>query len=599
MLRTVLAIPPSILKPALAARFFSWSWGWAFIFFLSAVIHSEAQETHLLTGRILPVFDGQPLALGTLALTSKGGQTLSVERCDFLLSGLALQKDSGEWITAKNWAAYIGIGEGRTDFSMGRVPVGRYSRIRFHVGLEPDLNGAEAGQYPAGHPLNPAVNGLHWSWLGGYVFLALEGRWKDETLGLTGFSYHLASSRCLMTVELPVDLDLHADTRLTLKCDVAQMLGQQRFSRDTMSTHSREGDELAALLCRQVEKSFSVDSLASAPPIPAAPPAAHRVALNPQATLHPFRLPRYLPIPVLPGDNPLTEEGIALGRALFRDPQLSCNGSQSCATCHDPGHGLSDARSASPGAEGQAGRRHAMPLSNLAWKSAFFWDGRAASLREQVLQPIENPSEMHETLPHVVEKLSRDARYPKLFQAAFGTEAIDGDLLARALEQYLLTLQAHQARFDRVMRGEVKFSEDEQSGFDLFHTEYDPRRGLRGADCFHCHGGPLFRSVAFANNGLDGEFKKDGGRSEVTHREADLGKFAVPSLRNVAQTGPYMHDGRFQTLEEVIDHYSTGVKRSATLDPNLAKHPDGGVHFSEAEKRSLIAFLRTLTEDSP
>ena len=146
-----------------------------------------------------------------------------------------------------------------------------------------------------------------------------------------------------------------------------------------------------------------------------------------------------------------------------------------------------------------------------------------------------------------------------------------------------------------MLAGTAKFTEDEQRGFELFHTEYDPRREQFGADCFHCHGGPLFQSQTFANNGLDAEFK-DLGRYEATRKDGDKGKFAVPSLRNVAVTGPYMHDGRFKTLNEVVAHYSSGVKRSATLDPNLAKHPGGGVPLSQADQRELAAFLKTLTD---
>src|SRR5438093_6457382 len=170
------------------------------------------------------------------------------------------------------------------------------------------------------------------------------------------------------------------------------------------------------------------------------------------------------------------------------------------------------------------------------------------------------------------------------------------DRTARALEQFLLTQVSCDSKFDRVIQGEAKFTDEEQRGFELFHTEYDPRREQFGADCFHCHGGPLFQSQNFANNGLDSEFE-DLGRYAATKREGDQGKFAVPSLRNVEVTGPYMHDGRFKTLEEVVEHYSTGVKRTATLDPNLAKHPDGGVPLSQADKQALVAFLKTLTDE--
>ena len=200
---------------------------------------------------------------------------------------------------------------------------------------------------------------------------------------------------------------------------------------------------------------------------------------------------------------------------------------------------------------------------------------------------------------HVVSYRDSEASkecYPALFANAFGTTEVSADRIARALEQFLLTQISCDSKFDRVMNGEASFSEEEQRGFELFHTEYDPRREQFGADCFHCHGGPLFQSQAFANDGLDAEFT-DLGRFTVTRKEGDKGKFAVPSLRNVEVTGPYMHDGRFKTLEEVIEHYSTGVKRSATLDPNLAKHPDGGVPLSDSDKRALVAFLKTLTDE--
>jgi cytochrome c peroxidase len=222
-------------------------------------------------------------------------------------------------------------------------------------------------------------------------------------------------------------------------------------------------------------------------------------------------------------------------------------------------------------------------------------------LREQVLQPIQNPIEMHQSLTNLVKKLA-DAgptpsapNYPALFTAAFGAPEITAEKIALALENYLLTLTSFDAKFDRVLRGEEKFTAEEQRGFELFSTEYDPRRGQFGADCFHCHGGPLFQSQAYANNGSDGAFQ-DVGREKVTGKASDRGKFAVPSLRNIALTAPYMHDGRFRTLEDVIEHYSTGIPRSPTLDPNLAKHPDGGVPLSAADKQALVAFLKTLTD---
>jgi len=237
-----------------------------------------------------------------------------------------------------------------------------------------------------------------------------------------------------------------------------------------------------------------------------------------------------------------------------------------------------------------------MPLFNLAWKPSFFWDGRAASLREQVLIPIEDHRELNEDLANVVTKLEADPAYKAGFAEAFGGPGISSERLAIALETFLLSLVSHDSKFDRARRGEATLTDLEQRGFELFMTEREPRSGQFGGDCFHCHGGALFTDHQFRNNGLLID-AADPGRGEVTGLALDQGTFSTPSLRNIALTAPYMHDGRFATLEEVLDHYSAGVQRTRTLDPNLAKHPDGGLGLSPEEKRALIAFLRTLTDD--
>ena len=186
--------------------------------------------------------------------------------------------------------------------------------------------------------------------------------------------------------------------------------------------------------------------------------------------------------------------------------------------------------------------------------------------------------------------------YPALFTEAFGSPEITAEKISLALEQFVLTLTSFDSKFDRALRGEAKFTQPEQRGFELFMTEYEPRSGRFGADCFHCHGGALFSDHQFHNNGLDA-VPLDLGRFLVTTNAGDRGKFSTPSLRNIALTAPYMHDGRFKTLEEVVEHYSTGLKRSATLDPNLAKHPDGGVRLMVEDQRALVAFLNTLTDE--
>ena len=235
-----------------------------------------------------------------------------------------------------------------------------------------------------------------------------------------------------------------------------------------------------------------------------------------------------------------------------------------------------------------------MPLFNLAWKSSFFWDGRAPSVREQVMHPLADPVEMGGPPAAAAERVAAAPGYPEAFRAAFGDTDVTTNRVARALEQFVLSLVSTDAKFDRVRKGLDRFTDEEQRGFELFHTEFDPRAGLRGADCFHCHGGPLFSNHSFANNGLDAAFP-DRGRAEATGRPGDEGRFAVPSLRNVALTAPYMHDGRFATLEEVVDHYDHGLAQHPTLDPNLAKHPLAGIRLDESDRRALVAFLKTLT----
>jgi cytochrome c peroxidase len=401
-----------------------------------------------------------------------------------------------------------------------------------------------------------------------------------------------------MTVELPVALELNEDKSLVLTLDLAGLF-TQKMAEDNTSTHSRRGDELATLLCVAVEKAFSVASVKTLEnPLPQGEAKGDAPLRAVVTHPYPFTFSMRFPRPDLPRDNPLTKEGVELGRRLFFEKKLSVNDQQSCASCHQPAHAFSDAgKRFSAGAEGRAGSRNAMSLFNLAWKRSFFWDGRANSLRQQVLMPIQNTIEMHQSLDHVIAKLAATPEYPALFAGAFGSPGITTNRLALALEQFVLTRISCDSKLDRALQGAAQLTDEEKRGFELFMTEYDPRRGLRGADCFHCHGGPFFQSQGFANNGLDANFS-DLGRGAITGREWDKGRFAVPSLRNVELTGPYMHDGRFQTLEEVVAHYCTGVKRSETLDPNLAKHPDGGVPLSAADQKALVAFLKTLTDES-
>jgi len=308
-----------------------------------------------------------------------------------------------------------------------------------------------------------------------------------------------------------------------------------------------------------------------------------------------------LPQPALPADNPLTEEGVMLGRMLFYDKALSRGESQACATCHSQQSAFVDTDKAlSLGVEELAGNRNSMALINLAWHyNGFFWDGRAATLREQALLPIQDELEMDETLSNVLQKLSDNPVYPDQFEKAFGDDAITNDRIGLAIEQFMITLISNNSRYDQSVRGEITLTESEQRGQELFFRESNPNGETKGADCFHCHGGSLFTNNDLMNNGLDSDEEfTDLGFYDVTGDENDKAKFKVPSLRNVGVTGPYMHDGRMTSLEEVLDHYNGGAKESSTLDPNMHAIVEDGLDLSDQDMTDIINFLHTLTDET-
>lgn len=552
----------------------------------STPVSSQGRPVQL---QFLAEFGGQPLT------PSLGFDGRRVSRLDYVLSSLAFRRTDGSWLESQDWFAYIsGLGQ-RTQVKADGVPAEKFTGLRFRLGLTPEVNGADPNSREPGHALHPDVCGLHWGWQGGYVFLALEGSWPKSGQERGGFSYHLANNWNAVMVELPVAFDAAQPNTIDIALDVQSVLAGLDFAKDGESTHSRKDDPLAAKLKHNVASAFRVLRTRQDHYQEAAPPLVGLAAIPAGATPLTPLISQRLPRVTLPKDNPLTVEGVKLGHKLFNEKRLSINNTQSCASCHDVNLAFADARRVSLGAEGKAGRRNAMPLFNLAWGQGFFWDGRAATLRQQVVMPIVDASEMHQSLDRCVEKLAQDSEYPGLFRRAFGAPEIDAAKLAKALEQFLLTLISQESKFDRAARKVETLTAEEQRGLQLFVTENDPRRNLRGADCFHCHGGNLFTNHQFHNNGLSLE-AADSGRFAVTHQEEDRGKFKTPSLRNIALTAPYMHDGRFATLEEVIEHYDHGVLRSPTLDPNLAKHPAEGLNLSAEDKKALAAFLRTLTD---
>jgi len=281
--------------------------------------------------------------------------------------------------------------------------------------------------------------------------------------------------------------------------------------------------------------------------------------------------------------NPLDKDKIAIGKRLFYDPVLSRDSTISCASCHlsytafaHTDHDLSH------GIEGRIGTRNVPALMNLAWSKSFMWDGAVNHLDVQALAPMSSPQEMDESIGHVIAKLQSTAPYPSLFYKAFGDSVIRTGYVLRSISQFMLTLVSANAKYDRVKRGTETFTGPEARGYVLFRK-----------NCASCHTEPLFTNGGFENNGLAvDETLGDAGRIKITHDSSDSLKFKVPSLRNVELSYPYMHDGRFKTLNQVLNHYIMGIQQSPTLNPALRK----GIYLTGSDKADIIAFLLTLTD---
>ncbi|MCS7085192.1 MAG: cytochrome c peroxidase [Bacteroidia bacterium] len=294
-----------------------------------------------------------------------------------------------------------------------------------------------------------------------------------------------------------------------------------------------------------------------------------------------FAVPAGFPPPVYRPVE-LTEARFELGKMLFYDPVLSRDGSISCASCHKQFAAFADFdHRVSHGIDEKLGTRNAPGLFNLAWRPFLFWDGGVQHLELFSVAPIENPVEMDEKLENVLNKLRRSPRYVEAFRKAWGDDSITSARMLKSLAQFMAMLVSADSKYDRYTRGEESLSSDEQEGLALFERH-----------CASCHPAPLFTSNDFVNNGLDSTFK-DLGRALITLLPQDEGKFLVPSLRNVALTPPYMHDGRFSTLEQVLRHYAMNVKKSS---PNLDARLKNGIPLSDQEQKKIIAFLHTLSD---
>jgi cytochrome c peroxidase len=297
-----------------------------------------------------------------------------------------------------------------------------------------------------------------------------------------------------------------------------------------------------------------------------------------------LRFPSYFPKPNYDfKKNPLSEAKIELGRALFYDPVLSRDNTISCASCHSSFNSFAHTDHAlSHGIADKIGTRNAPALMNLAWHQTFMWDGAINHLDVQALAPITHPKEMGEKIENVVAKLQASNLYKKLFQEAFKDTLITGEKVLKALSQFQLTLVSGNSKYDRVKLSKEKFTAQEQKGYSLFQK-----------NCNVCHTEPLFSNYTFANNGLPLDTTlNDFGKWTFSKQSGDSLKFKIPTLRNLSYTYPYMHDGRFTKLNQVLNHYTNGIKKNATLAPEL-KIP---IKLSSDEKADLIAFLLTIND---
>ena len=316
-------------------------------------------------------------------------------------------------------------------------------------------------------------------------------------------------------------------------------------------------------------------------------------------TPYPFKQPVAFPKMPQSTDNPVTVEGALLGRYLFYDSILSKDKTISCASCHKQEFAFSDSpQEFSSGFKGQLQKRNTPPLFNLAWYNFFFWDGRAKTIEDQIFFPVRDHTEMNLDWKTAAKRMNKSSFYREQFRNVFGDIEIDSILIAKAIAQFERTLISADSKFDRVLRKEDKLTAEEFRGYEIMNDQ-------SMADCLHCHStdaNALGTSLKFSNNGLDeindALLFSDIGYGKTTGKISDYGKFKIPSVRNIAVTAPYMHDGRFKTIREVIDFYSSGLHVSPTIDPKMTRIKAGGVKLTEYDKNCLEAFLKTLTDST-
>ncbi|NLS97042.1 MAG: c-type cytochrome [Planctomycetaceae bacterium] len=316
-----------------------------------------------------------------------------------------------------------------------------------------------------------------------------------------------------------------------------------------------------------------------------APASDDKAAGTPFEVQVPLGLP---PLPI-PEDNPLTVEKIALGRALYFDTRLSKDNTISCATCHDPKMAWAENKPTSDGIGGAVGAVNSPTVINAAYATSQFWDGRAASLEEQALGPIENPIEMGHTLPVCCTELSGVEDYQKAFEKVFGTPEVTSDRIAKAIASFERTILSGNSPYDKFKAGDESALNDAQKrGMDLFDS----------SGCADCHTPPLFSNYRFMNAGIGmNKEKPDEGRKAVTKKDSDLGKFRVPPLREVANTGPYFHDGSVESLEEAVKIMAQGGIPNDNLSGMMKAV--GENKLTDENIKDLVEFLKALSGDYP
>lgn len=299
-----------------------------------------------------------------------------------------------------------------------------------------------------------------------------------------------------------------------------------------------------------------------------------------------FKVPEGWPAPEYNFENnPLTKDGFELGRRLFFDERLSKDNTVSCGSCHQPAAAFAQpAHDFSHGVNDLLGNRNSPAIYNMNWHKGFFWDGGVNHIENQPINPIQNPVEMAERMENVVAKLNADASYKAMFKAAFGDETVNSQRIGKAFAQFMGMLVSSNSKYDKFMRKETVFTTAEQNGLNTFR-----------AKCATCHKEPLFSDFSYRSNGLKPTSHNDSGRARITGLETDMRKFKVPSLRNLSYTYPYMHDGRLESLIDVLDYYSHEIDPSSeNLDPMLKD----GISLSAQEKSDLLSFLKTLDDET-